>query len=45
MASWIGPDAEICRNTPVIVPFMGGTPAEVPDRYGVVEPLSNPLRL
>ena len=45
MASWIGPDAEICRNTPVIVPFMGGTPAEVPDRYGVVEPLSNPLKL
>ncbi len=32
LGSLVGPDARICGK-PVIAPFMGGTPAEVPDRY------------
>lgn len=32
LAPFVGPDAEICGK-PVIAPLMGGTPAEVPDRY------------
>ncbi len=32
LAEFIGVDAEICGE-PAIVPFMGGTPAQVPQRY------------
>lgn len=32
LAEFIGKDAEIC-DKPVIVPLMGGTPAQVPQRY------------
>ncbi len=32
LGSLVGPDARICGK-PVIAPFMGGTPDEVPDRY------------
>lgn len=33
LAAWIGADAEICGNRPVVVPLMGGTPSEVPRHY------------
>lgn len=32
LAEFIGDDAEIC-GAPAIVPYMGGTPAQVPQRY------------
>lgn len=32
LAPFVGPDAAVCGK-PVIAPLMGGTPAEVPDRY------------
>ena len=32
LAEFIGADADICGE-PAIVPYMGGTPAEVPERY------------
>lgn len=44
LAEWIGIDARICEK-PVIVPFMGGTPAEVPARYAMVDPRQTPLHL
>lgn len=37
IASLVGPDAEICGK-PVVAPFMGGTPAEKPDRYSQGSP-------
>lgn len=37
IASWIGADARVCGR-PVIAPLMGGTPAEVPDRYRAGSP-------
>ena len=37
LAEFIGKDAEIC-DKPVIVPFMGGTPAQVPERYRDASP-------
>ena len=37
LAEFIGKDAEIC-DKPVIVPFMGGTPQQVPDRYHDASP-------
>ena len=37
LAPFVGPDAEICGK-PVIVPLMGGTPAEVPGRYAQGSP-------
>lgn len=32
LRTFIGPDTRICGK-PVVAPFMGGTPAEVPERY------------
>lgn len=37
LAEFIGKDAEIC-DKPVIVPFMGGTPTQVPQRYRDASP-------
>lgn len=37
---FVGVDAMICGQ-PVIVPLMGGTPAEVPARYAMLDPLLN----
>lgn len=37
LGSLIGPDARICGK-PVIAPFMGGTPDQVPDRYREASP-------
>lgn len=37
LAPFVGPDAEICGK-PVIAPLMGGTPAQVPDRYAQGSP-------
>lgn len=37
LAEFIGKDTEIC-DKPVIVPFMGGTPAQVPQRYRDASP-------
>jgi acetyl esterase/lipase len=37
LAEFIGKDAEIC-DKPVIVPFMGGTPRQVPQRYWDASP-------
>lgn len=39
LSTLVGPDEEGCGR-PVIVPFMGGTPAERPDAYRQAEPLS-----
>ena len=36
----VGVDAMICGR-PVIAPMMGGTPAEVPTRYAMLDPLAN----
>lgn len=44
LAEWIGIDERIC-DKPVIVPFMGGTPAQFPARYAMVDPRTNPLRV
>lgn len=44
LAEWIGIDERICEK-PVIVPFMGGTPAQVPARYAMVDPRQTPLRI
>lgn len=40
LAEYVGVDAAICGE-PVIVPLMGGTPAEVPARYAVLDPAVN----
>ena len=37
LAQFIGQDADVCGK-PVIVPFMGGTPAQVPMRYRDASP-------
>ena len=37
LAEFVGVDADVCGK-PVIVPFMGGTPAAVPDRYRDASP-------
>jgi acetyl esterase/lipase len=39
-APFVGVDAAICGQ-PVIVPLMGGTPADVPSRYAMLDPLVN----
>jgi acetyl esterase/lipase len=39
-APLVGVDAAICGQ-PVIVPLMGGTPADVPSRYAMLDPLVN----
>lgn len=44
LAPLVGPDAAICGQ-PVIAPLMGGTPAEVPERYALVDPLVNMPRI
>lgn len=37
LAPFVGLDAQVCGK-PVIVPFMGGTPAEKPDAYRLASP-------
>jgi acetyl esterase/lipase len=39
LAGFIGADARIC-GAPVVVPFMGGAPAQVPDRYVQANPIA-----
>ena len=39
-APFVGVDAAICGQ-PVIVPLMGGNPADVPSRYAMLDPLVN----
>jgi hypothetical protein len=39
-APFLGVDEAICGQ-PVIAPLMGGTPAEVPGRYAMLDPLEN----
>jgi acetyl esterase/lipase len=40
LAPFVGFDAEVCGK-PVIVPLMGGTPTEQPERYKLASPISN----
>jgi len=40
IGDFVGADAAICGE-PVIAPLMGGTPAEVPARYAVLDPAVN----
>jgi len=40
LAPFVGPDVEECGR-PVIVPMMGGTPAERPDEYRLASPAAN----
>lgn len=40
LRGWIGADANVCGK-PVIAPFMGGTPEEVPERYALASPIEN----
>lgn len=40
MATAIGADAQICRQ-PTIVPFMGGTPEQVPENYRITSALGS----
>ena len=42
VSSFIGFDAEICGD-PVVVPFMGGTPAQQPARYAVADAGKGPM--
>jgi acetyl esterase/lipase len=44
LGPFVGPDAMVCGQ-PVVAPLMGGTPAEVPERYALVDPLVNKLRI
>lgn len=45
LAPFVGIDAQVCEE-PVIVPLMGGTPDEVPDRYRTATPADHlPLGL
>ena len=44
LKEWVGPDENICRS-PVIANLMGGTPAEQPDRYAMVDPRHNPPKM
>jgi acetyl esterase/lipase len=36
LTTFVGPDAGICGK-PVVVPLMGGTPAQVPQRYAIAD--------
>jgi acetyl esterase/lipase len=38
LRAWIGADADICGK-PVLVPLLGGTPDDVPDRYSMASPM------
>jgi acetyl esterase/lipase len=38
---FVGVDAAICGQ-PVIAPLMGGSPAELPGRYAMLDPVTNP---
>lgn len=40
LGDFVGMDAMVCGQ-PVIVPLMGGTPAELPGRYAMLDPLAN----
>jgi acetyl esterase/lipase len=45
LGAFVGLDAKICRQ-PVVVPFMGGTPADQPSRYEQATPLDHaPLHI
>jgi acetyl esterase/lipase len=41
MGAFVGPDAAICGE-PVIAALVGGTPAELPGRYAMLDPVTNP---
>ncbi|WP_066530858.1 alpha/beta hydrolase [Erythrobacter sp. CCH5-A1] len=41
LGAFVGPDAAICGK-PVIAPLVGGTPAEVPGRFAMLDPVTNP---
>jgi hypothetical protein len=41
MGPFVGADAAICGE-PVIAPLVGGTPAELPGRYAMLDPVTNP---
>lgn len=44
LTDWVGPDERIC-GAPVIPMLMGGTPAEEPERYAMVEPAQNAISM
>jgi acetyl esterase/lipase len=39
LRAWVGPDAKVCGK-PVVAPFMGGTPEQVPSHYDQGNPFS-----
>ena len=41
LGAFVGVDAAICGE-PVIAPLVGGTPAELPGRYAMLDPVTNP---
>lgn len=41
LGAFVGPDAAICGE-PVIAPLVGGTPAELPGRFAMLDPVTNP---
>ncbi|WP_073973468.1 alpha/beta hydrolase [Erythrobacter donghaensis] len=41
LGAFVGPDAAICGES-VIAPLVGGTPAELPGRYAMLDPVTNP---
>ncbi|WP_017665550.1 alpha/beta hydrolase [Porphyrobacter sp. AAP82] len=41
LGPFVGVDAAICGE-PVIAPLVGGTPAELPGRYAMLDPVTNP---
>lgn len=44
LGAFVGPDAAICGE-PVIAPLVGGTPAELPGRFAMLDPVTNPPRV
>lgn len=41
LGAFVGVDAAICGE-PVIVPLVGGSPAELPGRFAMLDPVTNP---
>ncbi|UVI39573.1 alpha/beta hydrolase family protein [Qipengyuania spongiae] len=41
LVPFIGIDAQVCGGQPVIVPLMGGTPAERPAEYAIASPIDH----
>lgn len=44
LGPFVGVDAAICGE-PVIAPLVGGTPAELPGRFAMLDPVTNPPRV